>query len=79
MKRFSTRAWAMGGLALLMLSVQIAPGAADGWSYHHRYRQHTAGVAYVEAVPTDYGSCRTGWWQSVRYGHVRPYWGVLCR
>jgi hypothetical protein len=24
------------------------------------------------------GACSVGWWQTLRYGHVRPQWGVRC-
>jgi hypothetical protein len=23
-------------------------------------------------------ACSVGWWQTLRYGHVRPVWGVRC-
>jgi hypothetical protein len=77
-RRVLTKAAAVGALALLMLSARIVPSTADDWSYYHRYYRNPAGVAYVQAVP-DYSACRTGWWQSVRYGHVRPHWAMFCR
>ncbi len=24
------------------------------------------------------GVCSEGWWQTLRYGHVRPQWGIRC-
>jgi hypothetical protein len=53
-----------------------ATGAGRDLATWHRskYRQY----ANVEAtVPTN-APCRTGWWQTLRYGHVRPHWGTLC-
>lgn len=76
MKRVLTYLSAMAALTLAMLAAQVAPGAADGWAYHRPYKHPHA--AYVEAVP-DYGVCRVGWWQTVRYGHVRPQWAEYCR
>jgi hypothetical protein len=75
-RRVLTKAAAVGALALLTLSARIVPSMADDW-YDHHYK-NPAGVAYVQAVP-DYSACRIGWWQSVRYGHVRPHWAVFCR
>ena len=43
--------------------------------HHHHYRQR---VARVDLEPGDYSTCRWGWWQSLRYGHVQPYWGARC-
>jgi hypothetical protein len=76
-KRFVTQAVAVGALTLAILLGQVAPGAADGWEHYRHYRHH-AHLAYVETV-ADYGPCRTGWWQTLRYGHVRPVWGSWCR
>ncbi len=75
MKRHVTYAAALGALTLAILVAQVAPGSADGVAHRHYYRHR---VAYVEYVP-DYGACRTGWWQTLRYGHVRPRWGTWCR
>lgn len=73
MKLLLPAAAAIFSLALGILGA--SPSWADGSVYHHRHHPH---VAYVEYVP-DYGRCRTGWWQTVRYGHVRPKWGTWCR
>jgi hypothetical protein len=76
-KRLVTQAVAIGALTSAILLGHVAPGAADG-SEHYRHYRHHSHVAYVETV-ADYGSCRTGWWQTLRYGHVRPVWGSWCR
>jgi hypothetical protein len=76
-KRLVTHAAAIWALALVILLVHIAPGSTHGWEYRRHTGHHTH-VAYVEAVP-DYGACRIGWWQTLRYGHVRPIWGSWCR
>jgi hypothetical protein len=63
-------------LAALTLA-QLDPVMADG---PYRYGRHSPRVAYAEPVP-DYaygGACSVGWWQTLRYGHVRPQWGVRC-
>ena len=57
--------------------IQIAPAMADEWGPHHHFRHHRH-LAYVEYVPES-GACRVGWWQTLRYGHVRPHWAVWCR
>jgi hypothetical protein len=76
-KRFLTHASVIGALTLAVLLGHIAPSAADGYSYAHRYRHHVR-VAYVPASPY-YGECRIGWWQTLRYGHVHPTWAEFCR
>ena len=77
MKRRFSAAAAIGALALLHLIGFVAPSAADGYEHHHRYR-HRVQVTYV-AYPAYYTVCRIGWWQTVRYGHVRPRWAEYCR
>jgi hypothetical protein len=74
-KRFLAQAVTIWALTLIVLIVQVGPGSADGWMHPHHYRHH---VAYAE-YGADYGACRTGWWQTLRYGHVRPVWGTWCR
>jgi hypothetical protein len=76
-KRWLMQACAICVLASVGFLAQIAPGVADGWDQQHHYRHH-AHVAYVDYLP-DYSACRTGWWQTLRYGHVRPVWGTWCR
>lgn len=36
-------------------------------------------VAELEQVVYTPNECRTGWWQTLRSGHVRPQWGMRCR
>jgi hypothetical protein len=76
MKRILTTTGALF-VVVCMLSVQTAPASADEWGRHHHYKYHRyAQFAYANLVP---GACRTGWWQTLRYGHVRPVWGTWCR
>jgi hypothetical protein len=73
-KRLSAFLLALGALML----AQLDPVMADG--YYRHYRHHAARVAYAGPGP-DYaygGVCSEGWWQTLRYGHVRPQWGVRC-
>lgn len=64
----------LAGSAMLL---QITPGTAGGWIYHHS-RRHHARLSYVRYAQ-DYGNCQIGWWQTLRYGHVRPRWAVWCQ
>jgi hypothetical protein len=78
MKRVLTQAFTAESTIIMLLTfaillIDIVPGAADG--YRRPYRHH---ASYVEATP-DYSNCREGWWQTLRYGHVRPVWGTWCR
>jgi hypothetical protein len=76
MKRVLTEAAKLSvtlALTTATLLMHVAPGSADGYSRH--YRRH---ASYVESVP-EYSTCREGWWQTLRYGHVRPVWGTWCR
>jgi hypothetical protein len=77
-KRILTTAAAIWALTFVILLAQIAPGAADGCVRRDHYRHRHSHVAYVEYV-SNYGACRVGWWQTLRYGHVRPRWGTWCR
>jgi hypothetical protein len=56
-------------LAVLVL-ISSAPVRADG--YDRPYRPYASYHASYE------GACSVGWWQTLRYGHVRPQWGVRC-
>jgi len=60
--------------ALIVAALQIGPVAAAS-RYQRLDARH---VAYTD-VATDYYPCRLGWWQSLRFGHVRPQWGTRCR
>ena len=77
MKRILTLTPAIVVLASATLLVNAKPAAADGWEHRHHYG-HYARIAYADYGPYS-GSCRTGWWQTLRYGHVRPVWGSWCR
>lgn len=78
MKRILTNV-ATIALTVVTLLGYLMPGSADGRAYR-RNSKHHAHIAYVEYVPTPaYGACRTGWWQTLRYGHVQPTWGTWCR
>jgi hypothetical protein len=72
-KRLSAFLLALAALTL----AQLDPVTADG---PYRYGHHAARVAYAGPGPDyAYGSiCSEGWWQTLRYGHVRPQWGVRC-
>ena len=61
-------------LVLTALTVaHFDPVMADGYHRPYRYR-----VAYAGLDPSYDGACSVGWWQTLRYGHVRPSWGVRC-
>jgi hypothetical protein len=45
---------------------------------HRQHRHHPLRFAFAEPDLTYGNSCSVGWWQTMRYGHVRPYWGVRC-
>ena len=77
MKRILTDAGMLCAVTATLVLAHITPGAADGWAYRHHHYRHR--VAYVEYAPDDGGACRVGWWQTLRYGHVRPRWGTWCR
>ena len=63
--------------ALLTVTLaQFEPARANGLYRHHR---HHVRVAYAEPDLTYDSRCSVGWWQTLRYGHVRPYWGIRCR
>jgi hypothetical protein len=63
-------------LAIGMLLSNKASSAERDLATGHRskYRHY----ANVEATVLANAPCRTGWWQTLRYGHVRPHWGTLC-
>jgi hypothetical protein len=70
--------WAIAVLAAT-LPLEQATAAHRSWRNHARHYHHHHRVARVELAPADYSNCRWGWWQSLRYGHVQPYWGARCR
>jgi hypothetical protein len=64
-------------LATVIVLAPVASTAAHEWAHSHRYKRHTS-MTYVQYAPA-YTTCRVGWWQTLRYGHVRPHWGTWCR
>ena len=44
---------------------------------YQRFYKHHVSVGYTNETRAD-DFCRVGWWQSLRYGQVRPYWAVRC-
>jgi hypothetical protein len=73
------RVWAflLAFAALMMATLaRFEPAKADGFVHHHR---HHVRVAYAEPDVTYDSRCSVGWWQTLVYGHVRPYWGIRCR
>jgi hypothetical protein len=63
-------------LAALTLAA-FDPGMADGYVRQYRHR-HGVRVAYAGPDLAYESACSVGWWQTLRYGHVRPQWGVRC-
>jgi hypothetical protein len=64
------RLWAFPVLLAVLVLVSSAPVRADGYDRPHR--------SYAGYEPPYEGACSVGWWQTLRYGHVRPQWGVRC-
>ena len=56
-----------------LIMAQFDPAMADGYYHPSRHR-----LAYAGSDPASDGACSVGWWQTLRYGHVRPRWGVRC-
>jgi hypothetical protein len=66
-------------LATLALGIAFSDNASsaerDLTSVHqHKYRR----VASIEEIGPPGIPCRTGWWQTLKDGHVRPHWGTVC-
>ena len=59
-------------LALVAVDLTAVDSHADGLRIRHK-RYH------YRVADFQYDHCRLGWWQTLRFGHVRPYWGVRCR
>jgi hypothetical protein len=57
-------------VVLALTLTQFGTVKADGYYRPYRHR-----VAYAGSDPA---YCSVGWWQTLRYGHVRPSWGVRC-
>jgi hypothetical protein len=64
-------------LALAALTLaRLDPAMADG--FNRQYRHHGDRGAYAAPDPAYENVCSAGWWQTLRYGHVRPQWGIRC-
>jgi hypothetical protein len=70
------RFWASLLVLTVLIPVAFVPAAADESVSRHRSGERLANAGADAA----YGSagCSLGWWQTLRYGHVRPQWGVRC-
>ena len=73
MKRASASLLALAAL----LTVTLAQTEQALAGRYQRHYQHHVGVAYTDETRAD-RFCRVGWWQSLRFGQVRPYWAVRC-
>jgi hypothetical protein len=61
--------------ATLTIAIMLSsnPGELEQeFTIGHRESPHL--VAYFEST----APCRTGWWQTLHYGHVRPRWATFC-
>jgi hypothetical protein len=64
-------------LALAALTLaQLDPAMADG--FYRQNPHHGDRVAYAAPDPAYENACSVGWWQTLRYRHVRPQWGIRC-
>lgn len=70
MKRYLALTCAL--LALSLVDLAPANTHADGLSIRHKRDHH-------RVADLDDNRCRLGWWQTLRFGHVRPSWGIRCR
>ena len=60
-------------IGILVLAALTTPDLASAngyrWKDHRRHR-----IVWIETR----SACEFGWWQTLRYGHVRPRGGVRC-
>jgi hypothetical protein len=68
----------IASLIAVAICILVLPGlagpdlaSANGYQWKHQWHH---GIALVEPRPP----CEVGWWQTLRYGHVRPRWGMRC-
>jgi hypothetical protein len=62
-------------LATLAIGIALSNSASGAeWDSTSGHRSKYRRFADAEVT----APCRTGWWQTLRYGHVRPHWGTLC-
>jgi hypothetical protein len=59
-------------ICIFMLPALGRPDLASADEYQWKHKRHHR-IALVEPWP-----CQAGWWQTLRYGHVRPRWGMRC-
>ena len=76
MKKILINAALFCALITGLVPIQTAPGAADEWGPRPHAKRHLH-LSYA-AYGAEPGLCRVGWWQTLRYGHVRPAWGEWC-
>jgi hypothetical protein len=60
-------------ICILVLAGLAAPDLASANGYRWKHQRYYR-VAWVEPWP----ACEFGWWQTLRYGHVRPRGGWRC-
>jgi hypothetical protein len=75
-KRLSAIALAIPLVVAALTLAQLDPAVADG--FFRQYRHHGDRVAYAAPDRAYENVCSAGWWQTLRYGHVRPQWGIRC-
>ena len=72
-------------LAILIAVAFIVLGTADpacaGAGDKRKRVKQSHGAYHTSWVyrPSVYNYCRVGWWQTLRYGKVRPRWAAFCR
>jgi hypothetical protein len=63
-------------IAVLGASLWARSALADGMEGRRHAHHHHRHVRLREAEA--YPQCYVGWWQTLRFGHVRPRWGTYC-
>jgi len=66
-------------LAMLAIGMALSNSAGSAerdltTGHPSKYRRY----ANIEATVPINAPCRVGWWQTLRYGHVRPRWARIC-
>jgi hypothetical protein len=60
-------------ICIVVLAALTTPDLASAngyrWKDHRRHR-----IVWIET----WSACEFGWWQTLRYGHVRPRGGMRC-
>jgi hypothetical protein len=65
---------AASALTIGVLDEAAGAGRHIKTAHWQKYRQ----VAHLDLPIPGNIPCRTGWWQTLRYGHVRSHWGTVC-